>query len=1696
MFWVSAPSTWRLPSFAGIALFFMCWQATYALNPVPLFVPAGAGARGRNAHTDRAAAYRAPRGSAVDAYAGGLQRDHATARMPDSEHGGASRLGDDLRGGAGSGIAPTMEVSAAGRSLLRSESPARRTIRRHQWPTAESLSTSRRMPLEASAFSEGQPQDSRGRWQPPLGAPQVDSSMPTLPGKFEQKVAEESGLLGDLAAKLHRTLLSAPVPLHGPGPPGGDSRGAASQSIADPSGVEASTVARLSQRAQELERQSAEAWARLLPELLEDAVDDKLKLERSGAAQTTEAQTAAMLPPQLAQRLRASPGQHRGRGGRRQQLGLAIDPSGGLLQLSRFSADDAAFRSKAVGDTAHWRYQRPTGTVYFHNVSYGLCGQADVEKMWDERTGEESIHRRTTWALALPELGAGIKAWRFTGGDIGECKLFCEELDNCTGFSYDNTTQSCYPWSARCKDELLWQTDSIPYYEIPLYMQVVDAGHRETCDEACHICEAFNGTGCDACHAALCNDNTNKWCWGCRLFSTTKGVEAYQCDLDSVQCPRTPVGLIAATSTTTTMWPSITTTTSQTRTPTSTTSSTATITRSSTTFTSTTSSTFSTTTTTEKKTTTVTQTTTTTSSTTATIASIMEFNFTVRQVNYYLLMADTSMTAAFTASLKAAISMSSAGRIPVEGITLQYSAGSVVVAARCRVFGFLDEFAPGSTVYKRRPWDPPIAAFQDIKFKENVRVAIVNTDGIANFTDSSVDSIAVSDVTMPAMEETTVTTTMTMTTFTTTYYSKACPKSPHDEADLRGPSGPLEPVSIKDTSSGKCITRLPVAAMASTANASVERVAPADGACDAPETRRWFFLGGVLCSKIYWLDIGIRRGLSSNDDAAVAVDGERAALRHGFEGSADWTLLRMGAAAVFKMQLQDKPQFCLTYSSGENLYTLGACSGASTFEITPVPEHHEACFEPPSAETEQITLNTAMSGPFAIKDIFSDACLRPPQEGERIDKYKDPVKELAIQHADGKCDDLSKPRYFYMVGRSGCAQIYWKNSEEETVLGLSTVNKTVNDGALLTFRCCNTSLSHRWAFLPAEAGFFKLQSTIEPSLCMTYTSLTGVPEYRLGECGGASRFQLSPPPLELKAMPHDGVCDDFFRTKDLPATSPRVLDSQFWLDRCAAVPTSSDFIKVSMGSVRDYFQPIRGDGWCDMLPRGKRHMWSADGRDWKYPFRNSLSPAILGGSDQGWPAENLQGDERASLSSWGVVQPSGSEPKELGCCHEAYSDVGEPSWGRDFTMSTCVKACSEFACPSKYLLKEKAETISGKSTEECCVKACVVHTCPAGYNAVPKVPQLTRGLRWDRDCCAKTPTKLVMSLTNVNSQVLFQFQSFVDKLNETITTVLAAEIDVSPSIISVVIEPDDGRGYIKIEATLIPAPDGEPGGELDSLEVKARATDAAGSLPTKLSAAISAVSDFAFLFRGLVTVSMLEGVVAVTDVPTPMPTPQPTSMPFECFPRPDKPVCTEEVRQDCIRTNCSTITTAHLCNGFYASECIWQLATVAPTMAPMEMPSDAPTAAPTDAPTPIPPTPAPTLATEAPTPAPTALPTEETAANASTNASANASEAAASSNSSANASSVDSSANTTTLPPTPAPIPSTGAGQPGPDGSPLSEAAATLRLSWTCGLSSRLQNLSGPTCSPLASLTRTEQLALLKGHLVAVQLPPPVRRLV
>ena len=96
-----------------------------------------------------------------------------------------------------------------------------------------------------------------------------------------------------------------------------------------------------------------------------------------------------------------------------------------------------------------------------------------------------------------------------------------------------------------------------------------------------------------------------------------------------------------------------------------------------------------------------------------------------------------------------------------------------------------------------------------------------------------------------------------------------------------------------------------------------------------------------------------------------------------------------------------------------------------------------------------------------------------------------------------------------------------------------------------------------------------------------------------------------------------------------------------------------------MGEFTDFYRPVTGKTYCEMLQSNNLHQWSTDGSNWETPRYWSEHGKVdhLGGSTKSYPK-----DGRFYLSFWG----SGNE-ETGGCCVSKHGE--SDSWKQAFQLS-------------------------------------------------------------------------------------------------------------------------------------------------------------------------------------------------------------------------------------------------------------------------------------------------------------------------------------------------------------------------------------------------------------------------------------------
>ena len=104
------------------------------------------------------------------------------------------------------------------------------------------------------------------------------------------------------------------------------------------------------------------------------------------------------------------------------------------------------------------------------------------------------------------------------------------------------------------------------------------------------------------------------------------------------------------------------------------------------------------------------------------------------------------------------------------------------------------------------------------------------------------------------------------------------------------------------------------------------------------------------------------------------------------------------------------------------------------------------------------------------------------------------------------------------------------------------------------------------------------------------------------------------------------------------------------------IPSNALYLKIVMGDVVDYFKPVEGKTYSEMLQSNLLHQWSSDGKNWVIP---TYYPGAdhFGGSANGYPT-----DGRSYLSFWGHTRGN----VYGGCCTYSYNNA--VVWNKAFII--------------------------------------------------------------------------------------------------------------------------------------------------------------------------------------------------------------------------------------------------------------------------------------------------------------------------------------------------------------------------------------------------------------------------------------------
>ena len=105
--------------------------------------------------------------------------------------------------------------------------------------------------------------------------------------------------------------------------------------------------------------------------------------------------------------------------------------------------------------------------------------------------------------------------------------------------------------------------------------------------------------------------------------------------------------------------------------------------------------------------------------------------------------------------------------------------------------------------------------------------------------------------------------------------------------------------------------------------------------------------------------------------------------------------------------------------------------------------------------------------------------------------------------------------------------------------------------------------------------------------------------------------------------------------------------------------SANTVMRLTMGNNVDYFRPVEGKTFCEMVNSPNSHQWSADAVTWRTPV---YTTGLAGGSAGDWPKTEVLGDGRVFLPTWGGTHPSPTG----GCCHNTKYDAH--NWQKTFDL--------------------------------------------------------------------------------------------------------------------------------------------------------------------------------------------------------------------------------------------------------------------------------------------------------------------------------------------------------------------------------------------------------------------------------------------
>jgi hypothetical protein len=291
---------------------------------------------------------------------------------------------------------------------------------------------------------------------------------------------------------------------------------------------------------------------------------------------------------------------------------------------------------------------------------------------------------------------------------------------------------------------------------------------------------------------------------------------------------------------------------------------------------------------------------------------------------------------------------------------------------------------------------------------------------------------------------------------------------------------------------------------------------------------------------------------------------------------------------------------------------------------------------PPNTYTVELTIN---DGTVLYNDAFwAERCKQVPSTapyvvvmGAVIDYFRPNGEEISWcdmltshRKQEWSKDGLSwqKPAYtctgFMFTANNGGSAVDWP---KENVEGDARGHLSIwgNDRIDVMGGCCSSSYTEYNTFPNNNGDHWRQPFSMAYGAIITVAYM----EQLIAAAVAAEKAIASTAAIAAtqKQLP------PFTTTVELAVNDGTALfNDVFWAERCKQVPPTAPYVVVVMGAVIDFFRPINGTSWCDVLMSDRKHQWSSNGVDWQAPeywldgYGLALDVAThIGGSYSGWP---------------------------------------------------------------------------------------------------------------------------------------------------------------------------------------------------------------------------------------------------------------------------------------------------------------------------------------------------------------------------------------------------------------------------------------------------------------------------------------------